>query len=235
MGAVLAMNTAFSLRASAAVLAILMLAACGSESQGPAAQALNSVASLLKPGARATPPGPDDLLTRDVIDTVTVPYAMVGIERREAYATMTLGGQNGPYDSWITADGAGIVQRNDVLTGTKGLGADLVTADVGTISTLLRNGQSGAVSRVHEYTNGEGRNFTIDYDCALAPAGTEAITIIGKTYQTRVMSEVCTANQETFENRYWIGQSDGIMWKSRQWVSEGVGHVLLLNLVTVAR
>ncbi|MGL4321800.1 MAG: YjbF family lipoprotein [Paracoccaceae bacterium] len=190
---------------------------------------------LFQFGPKAKPPGPDDLLTRDVIDTVTVPYAMVGIERREAYATMTLAGQNGPYDSWVTADGAGIVLRNDVLTGTKGLGADLVTADPGEISAVLRSGQSGAVSRTHEYTDGEGRIFTNTYACTLSPAGSEAITIIGGTYQTRVMSEICTSNQEEFENRYWIGKSDGIMWKSRQWVSADVGHVLLLTLVTVAR
>lgn len=235
MGAVLAMNVPTSLRASCATLAMLMLAACGSERQGPAAQVVSNVASLLQSGPKAKPPGPDELLTRDVIDTVTVPYAMVGIERREAYASMTLAGTNGPYDSWVTSDGAGIVLRNDVLTGTKGLGADLVTADVGAVPTLLRSGQSGTVSRVHEYTDGEGRNFTIIYACTLSPAGTEAITIIGKTYQTRVMSETCTSNQDEFQNRYWIGQSDGVMWQSRQWVSGDVGHVLLLTLVTVAR
>jgi hypothetical protein len=235
MGAVLAMTMQSFLRASCVSLSLMALAACGTESQGPAAQALNIVTSLVQSGPKAKPPGPDDLLTRDVIDTVTVPYAMLGVERREAYVTMTLAGQNGAYDSWVTADGAGIVLRNNVLTGTKGLGKDLVTADVGEISNLLRSGQNGAISRVHEYTNGEGRNFTLRYACTLSPAGTEAITIIGKTYQTRVISEVCTSNQDTFQNRYWIGQSDGVMWQSRQWVSDDVGHLLLMTLVTVAR
>jgi hypothetical protein len=235
MGAVLAMNMQSSLRTSCLLLAAYMLAACGTESQGPAAQAISTVSTLLQSGPKAKPPGPDDLLTRDVIDTVTVPYAMVGIERREAYATMTLAGQNGSYDSWVTADGAGIVLQDSVLTGTKGLGPDLVSADIGTIRDLLRSGNTGSVSRIHEYTDGEGRNFTLSYTCTLSPAATETITIIGKTHQTRVMSEACTSNQGEFQNTYWIGQSDGIIWKSRQWVSAGVGHVLLLNLVPVAR
>jgi hypothetical protein len=212
----------------------LFVAACGTESQGPGAQIAQSVKGLFQPGASGPPPGPDDLLTRDVIDQVTVPYAMVGVERRGAYASMTLAGQNRSYDSWVTSDGAGIVLQNDILTGTKGLGADLVTADPGRLAALLPAG-SGATDRVHTYLNGEGRSFRISYRCTLTAQGDETITIIGKSYATRVVTETCDSDEESFENRYWIGRSDGVMWQSRQWVSGGIGHVLLLSLVPVAR
>jgi hypothetical protein len=232
MGAVLEMTLPF--RRPLCLLCLVFIAGCGTERQGPTAQALLGVKSLFQSGPKAPPPGPDDLLTRDVIDQVTVPYAMVGIERRGAYASMTLAGQNRSYDSWVTSDGAGIVLQNGLLTGTKGLGADLLTADLGGLDQLLTTA-AGQATRIHRFLDGEGRVFAINYSCTLSSAGTEDVTIIGKTYATRVISESCASNQDSFENRYWFGRSDGVMWQSRQWVSGGVGHVLLLTLVPVAR
>jgi hypothetical protein len=216
-----------------AVTLALSLAACGTASQGPAAQVARAVGTLFQSGQKGPPPGPDELLTREVIDKVTVPYAMVGIERRGAYASMTLGGQNGPYDSWVTSDGAGIVLHTGLLTGTKGLGADLTSVDLGGLDRIVPSG-AGTATRIHYYLDGEGRSFSITYNCTLSAPGTETITIVGKSYATRVIAESCRSDRDSFENRYWIGQSDGNIWKSRQWVSQGVGHVLLLSFVPVA-
>jgi hypothetical protein len=232
MGTVLAMKRPHFRYAVAAV--VLTLGGCGTESQGPGAQIAQGLQSLVQIGPKAAPPGPDDLLTRDVIDQVTVPYAMVGIERRGAYASMTLAGQNQRYDSWVTSDGAGVVLQGGVLTGTKGLGADLGTADLGDLATLIESG-SGSGTRVHAYLDGEGRSFQIRYTCTVTQGGSEDVTIIGKIYATRIVSETCSSNQDAFENQYWIGKSDNVMWQSRQWVSGGVGYVLLLTLVPVAR
>jgi hypothetical protein len=232
VGAVLEMS--LGSRGISLVLLALLAAGCGTERQGPAAQVVQNVQALFQSGPKAAPPGPDDLLTRDVIDQVTVPYAMVGIERRGAYASMTLAGINRDYESWVTSDGAGVILKDGLLTGTKGLGADLLTADVGGLDGLV-NGGAGDSVRVHRFLDGEGRIFALNYSCSLAKAGNETITIIGKTYATRVVKESCVSDQGSFENSYWIGRSDGVMWQSRQWVSEGVGHILLLNLVPVAR
>ncbi len=232
MGAILAMKYPFP--KSALALIALFVAACGTESQSPSAQVFQNVQSLLQSGPKAAPPGPDDLLTRATIDQVTVPYGMVGVERRGAYASMTLAGTNRDHASWVTSDGVGVVLKNDLLTGTKGLGADLLTADLGGLDSLVRAG-NGRATRVHRFLDGEGRVFALSYECTLSAAGSETITIIGKSYATRVVSENCVSNQGSFENRYWLGQSDGVMWQSRQWVSEGVGHILVLTLVPVAR
>ena len=214
---------------------LMAVTACGTESQSPTAQAFQGVKSLFDFSPKAPPPGPDELLTRDVIDQVTVPYAMVGIERRGAYASMTLAGQNQAYESWVTSDGAGIVLRNGLVTGTKGLGADLLTADLGGMDQLVQQ-SSGSANRIHRFLDGEGRVFALTYTCTAAPAPDEQITIIGRSYSTRVVVETCSApDQEPFENRYWIGKSDGNMWQSRQWVSAIVGHVVVLSLVPVAR
>ncbi|MGL5008375.1 MAG: YjbF family lipoprotein, partial [Paracoccaceae bacterium] len=136
------MNRPFTIFAGLALVATV--SACGTESQNPAVQVVRGVASLFQPGINAPPPGPDDLLTRDVIDQVTVPYGMIGIERRGAYASMTLAGQNGPFESWVTSDGAGVVLREDILTGTKGLGADLQTAVVTGVSAAIASNESAS-------------------------------------------------------------------------------------------
>lgn len=215
-------------------LMALTLAACGTEASNPASQVVRGVVGLIQSGPKAPLPGPDDLLTRDVIDQVTVPYAMVGIERRGAYASMTLAGQNGPFNSWVTSDSAGVIMRGDIVTATKGLGADLAAADVTGIAEAVRANRAATLRREHRYLDGEGRVFGVTYDCTYAPAGAEEITIIGRTYDTDVMTETCVAGDERFENRYWTGRGDGIVWQSRQWVSNGVGPILFLNLVPIA-
>jgi hypothetical protein len=232
MGAILAMI--LHIRSLIWLAGICLIAGCGTERQGATAQVFQGVKSLFQSGPATTPPGPDDLLTRDVIDQVVVPYAMVGIERRGAYASMTLAGTNRAHESWVTSDGAGIVLKNGVLTGTKGLGADLLTADLGGIEAMIPSAQ-GATTRVHRFLDGEGRIFAATYQCSLSAGGNEDVTIIGRTYATRLIIENCVSDQNSFENKYWIGRSDGVIWQSRQWVSAGVGHVLLLTLVPVAR
>jgi hypothetical protein len=232
MGAILEMTV--SLKAGFVLSICLMLAGCGTETQSPAKLVLQSVGSIFQTGAEGPPPGPDDLLTRDVIDRVVVPYAMVGIERRGAYASMTLAGTNADDESWVTSDGAGVYLRNDILTGTKGLGADLLTADLGAMRANLNTG-SGNHQRVHRFLDGEGRIFAESYECSVTTMGQETIEIIGEDYMTRVVAENCTNSKVSFENRYWLGVRDGVMWQSRQWVSVGVGHVILLTLVDVAR
>lgn len=216
------------------VLGALGIAGCGTERQSPLALVGGSLKSIVQARQASAPLRPDDLLTRAEIDQVTVPYGIVGIERRGAYVTMTLAGQNRGYNTWVTGDGAGIILFGEILTGTKGLGADLSSADPGTLPRLIETG-GGAASRVHNYLDGEGRSYSISYICSVSRSADEVITIIGKTHATRVVTESCVSNQETFENRYWIGQNDGIMWQSQQWVSDEVGHVLLLTLVPVAR
>jgi hypothetical protein len=232
MGAILAMKPI--LKCVLALSSILLLASCGSETQSPARLAIQSIGSLMQGRNDAAPQGPDQLLTRDVIDRVVVPYAMVGIERRGAYASMTLAGSNGRNESWVTSDGAGIYLRNGLLTGTKGLGADLLTADLGNLEGNL-DASSGAHQRVHRMLDGEGRIVITRYSCQSRAAGPETIEIIGKAYATQLVVEECSGTDGAFENRYWIGRADGVMWKSRQWVSDKVGHVIVLTLVHVAR
>ena len=232
MGAVLEMTR--KILVPLLVIFGLGVSGCGTEQQGPVGQIASNVKGLLQSDRNAVPPGPDDLLTREVIDGVTVPYAMVGVEQTGAYASMTIAGANGDDLSWVTGDGVGIVLQAGLVTGTKGFGADLSSADISGLAALIARG-AGQITRVHSYIDGEGRGFSISYRCLVSAAPDEQITIIGKTYATRVVKEACVSSSGAFENEYWIGKNDGVMWQSRQWVSTGVGHLLLLTLVPVAR
>jgi hypothetical protein len=232
MGTILAMNAQSIWPLLAA--GFLVLSGCGTEQQSPLVQVAKSLPSIFQSGGESAPQRPDDLLTRAEIEQVTVPYGIVGIDSRGAFATMTLVGQSRGYKTWVTGDGAGFVLRGDLLTGTKGLGPDLYSADIGTLAQAIAQG-GGTSTRVHRYSDGEGRLFSARFDCTLAAQGAEAITIIGRIHQTRVLTETCVSNQETFENRYWIGAGDDVMWQSRQWVGTDLGYVTLLTLVPVAR
>lgn len=218
-------------RALLAILSLAALAACGSAQDG----ALVTLGRGLAAGAAARGGDAGDAaverqLTREALDAATQPLLLAELPSREARATLVIAGQNRSHVTWFAADGIGLTLKDGLLTGTRGLGGDLMTADVSGAEAALRAGAGSAV-RVHRYLDGENRVVPIRFDCRYAGAGRKEIEIVGRRFATREVAETCVAGARSFENRYWFGLSDGFLWKSRQWVGPGAGPIDLTRLV----
>jgi hypothetical protein len=229
MGAVLAMKQAvFRLIALAGAIS---LTACGSAREDPLAQALGTIRASVSAGSSSPKANPTAVLTPSMLADVKVSLLLAEIENRKAFATLTVVGQNGAYRSWRTGDGVGLNFRGDLLTGTRGLGLDLLTADVTQVAAALKPGGPDSALRMHHFLDGEGHEFVQEFTCRYDRLGNEPIEIVGAIHVTKLIVEKCAGDSAKFENRYWIGASDGVIWKSRQWVSERVGTIVLQQLV----
>jgi len=112
--------------------------------------------------------------------------------------------------TYFTPDGISMSYKSGVLVGTRGLGFDLMGADVGDVLQSLRSGRDGAV-RLHRYLDGEDqivlRSLVCDY------TGSGRIT------------ETCYSDGLEIKNTYQM--SGGRITTSRQWIGPEQGYIRL--------
>jgi hypothetical protein len=216
--------------AAAALAAITALAGCGPDAGGPIAQVGRALAASLGQ-SRADAPPLRQQLTRAAIREYGQPVILVEAPAIPAEATLRPLAQNGPNRTWITADGVTLTFRNGVVVATRGLGEDLMSADTAAAEAALGNRRAGPAVRTHWRLDGDHRQVRIRYDCEFVAEGSETIEIIEERHATVRFREICRSGESWIENRYWIGARDGVVWRSRQWVSPKVGYLAIDVLI----
>ena len=135
-------------------------------------------------------------------------------------------GRNGDVITWEAPDEVSISLAGGVLVATRGLGPDLMSAEVAQTRRMLAGAPMPArgYPRLHSYLDGENRPQFDSYLCREAGRRPETITLRGMTRQTVRVTERCTAPDIGFVNEYWIG-ADGLLWRSRQWIGPRLGYL----------
>lgn len=202
------MSTARLIRAGVAG-AMLLLAGCGDLLPG-------------RGGATGPGAGPD----RAEIDRAGRPLLMARLPRLGTRAMMRPSGRNGDVITWKAPDEVSISLAGGVLVATRGLGPDLMSAEVTRTRAMLAGAPMPArgYARLHSYLDGEHRPQFKSFLCRDAGRRPETIALRGMTRQTLRVTERCTSPDAGFVNEYWIG-ADGLVWRSRQWIGPGVGYL----------
>lgn len=213
------------------ICASLVLSGCGSKQKKgaqpfPLVTALKGSVGSSKPSADSVDPA--KRLTRKAIDASPVPVLFVRIETRKDHATLGKIGENRGVKTWVTADRIGLSFKHGVLVATRGLGPDLMAANVDEVLAALRSGQ-GKATRVHDYLNGEDQIVRQTYQCSVRTEGREALNIYGLVIQARHLVETCHNPNTMLENHYWVSGQNRI-WQSRQWVGPNIKYVFSQQL-----
>lgn len=120
--------------------------------------------------------------------------------------------QNGPHSTWASSDGVTFAFDRGLLTGTRGMGFDLMAADVEEPLDRVKAG-GGEGTRVHRYLDGENQLVATAFYCRYARQDNGAIR------------ENCKSRLHEFENQYWLTR-DGSIAKSRQWIGPNRGYLV---------
>ncbi|MFW2542758.1 YjbF family lipoprotein [Primorskyibacter sp. 2E107] len=220
MGAVLAMMRLLGL------LGLLMLAACGND--GLSSGALRGVWSSTF-GQNAAPPNLRESLTPEAIARFSGPLLFVEVFGSGIQAGLTPGPRNGAVQQWNTQDGASLSLIGGVVTASRALGDDLISADVSDVVAALRRGAKRGV-RVHRYLTHENSLEIRAFKCDYTQAGRETAQTLAGSFAARRVDESCfDSGGLRIDNSYWIDGS-GVVRKSRQWLSPLVGYVLIERL-----
>lgn len=214
--------------AAAAVFAVL--AGCGNDKSGPnpmvsaiGAMAKDSVAKVKarKSDTQATAKTPTAGELRSSLEAGGKPVLLVSSKVLGQTGFLTIFDAKGDVLTWKTPDGATFSQRNGVLIQTRGLGADLMSAQVPSVGQLLKPGNS--YQRIYYFLGDDDQGTRRTYECVTTIVGKESIEVLGRKHGAIHVTETCERPLGKLTNDYWIEGSS--VRQSRQWVSGAIGYI----------
>jgi hypothetical protein len=221
-------------RALACLLALGMLAACDSFTPGASilTEVRTSVRSILEARRTADAPAPAlDPLIDTALAGITGPLSLAVAETTLETALLAEFGVNGAFQTFTTPSRQNVTLQNGVMTATRGLGYDLLSAQATPTVALITGRRTGEAPRQHRYLTIDGTEVALDLWCRIELAGTELLVLQrGAPVQTQQMAEICRGPGRIYiTNLYWVG-ADGYIWQSRQWVSPEYGNLAIQTL-----
>lgn len=214
----------------AGAVLLVALAACGNEKTGPnpvvsaiGAMAKGSVAKV-KAGKSGGKTGGKAVTVeeqRAALEEAGKPILLVSSKTLGQTGFLTLFDSKGDVLTWKTPDGVTFSQRSGVLIQTRGLGADLMSAQAPSVAQLMRAGE--AYQRIYYFLGGDDQGTRRTYDCKTSIVGKESIEILGRTHMATHVTEICDRPPGKLTNDYWVEGSS--IRKSRQWVSGAIGYI----------
>ena len=215
-----------------ALIAATLLVGCGNDkAPNPMALAIGAAAKegLAKvrggKSAAATSPGkaasPQDL--RAELAKAGKPVLLVSSKTLGQTGFLSVSDSKADVLTWRTPDGVTFSQQGGVLIQTRGLGADLMSAQAPSVRQLLQAGTP--YQRIYYFLGPDDQGTRRTYDCTTSLGGRESIEVLGRSHATTRVTETCTrsAGGGKLTNEFWIEGS--MIRQSRQWVSSGIGFV----------
>jgi Group 4 capsule polysaccharide lipoprotein gfcB, YjbF len=214
-----------------AALALSLVGACGFEKSGPGpvAAALGSMAKSTvdkvrarKSGGKAAAP-----VTRAELEKSGKPAMRVIAKSLGQDGFLTISDAKADVVTWSTSNGVTFSLRNGVLIQTRGLGADLMSAQVPSVAQLSSPGDTH--QRIYFFLGSDDGATRRTYDCTTTNDGGKEIEIMGRSHQVTQISEVCTRSNTQITNIYWIEGAS--IRKSSQWISGPIGNVDFIRVI----
>ena len=213
------------------ITALLGLAACsgvigGADDADDGRSALRTVGTALIGAVasppRPAPPDPDVVraqLTPEVVAALPGPTLLVVLERVGAISLPGQVARNGDVATFETEDAITLSLRQGLLVATRGLGFDLMSADVDEpLAAILSRADGATATRSQTYLDAENRavrrSFACGYRTARSGAAGPGIVRVHET---------CRGRGLAFENRYDLRGTRIVA--SRQWIGPFHGHL----------
>ncbi len=203
---------------------LLALAACGSGGNDPIVQAALSEAGGLwaksKPAQEIAQP-PRVVTRADIVRANTA--AIQARLASDASPTLLYAASaNGGYITYVSPLRQTITLHGAAeITGTRGLGTDLMSAWSSApdpLATPIPPGRwPSRVKRSYELPGEGPQGQIVTFDCTFEPGVAAEMTIMQIRYQGVQISETCTGPTGQFENLHFVDAS-GTVWRSLQWV-----------------
>ncbi|WP_158090963.1 YjbF family lipoprotein [Marivita geojedonensis] len=159
-----------------------------------------------------------------VIGTATRDSLQVSVPVLGAQGFATEAARIGSVVTWRTADNATFSFDQGVIVSTRGLGDDLMGADATQSIAAVNGGALAWAPRINGYMNGEYQSFFMTFQCRRSDTQSVQTPVGNRLVTATRITEACINDERQIENTYWRN-SNGLVLKSRQWVSPGVGYV----------
>ena len=218
-------------RSAVALILGLGLAACGNAPgrDVTAVSMVQGIVSAVTGGDEAKTPDADVVSQQAAAALANSDGQVIvlAIPDRDVLAALQQIERNGDYVTFGSSDRRSLTFKQGVLTASRGLGYDLMSADVDEVSRLIRSRTQGAAPRVNRYLDGENRTRPLSVWCQVKQD--RATDVPGLAPGVVTMLESCAADGVTFQNSYQV-TPDGRIVQSRQWISALNGYLTSRSL-----
>lgn len=223
---------------AAAVLA-LAVSGCGSDNSRTentdfARQTAQGVISLLplprkEASTPSAPPLSAEALAVSALESNKGPLLFAVVESQKNNAILGMIGENGGMRTYATPGSQALILRNGVLAASRGLGHDMISADVAASSALIRGRQAGTARKVLRYLDGVGLERPLPLTCTITPRDETSYPFAGQTWSGQQIAEHCEGSGAKIDNSYVV-DAGGTILSSRQWISPELGYVTIQTL-----
>lgn len=211
---------------------VLSLVGCGNEPVDTTTNSLildagGALFSILK-----RTPEQNFSLTRAQLAGINTPLLWIEVPATESSGSALAVAQNQDAVTWVTANAATLITKNDVIFGTRGLGPDLLTAETEQSTAAIQRRTASRYPKTYRFLDGDETIRKERYFCEMEIDGAETRTILEIRHNTTRFRESCYALKgvREFRNQYWVG-ADGTIWESSQWISPQAGYLRFQRLI----
>ena len=209
-----------------ACLGLLVLASCGSGGRDPIVQAALDEAGGLwgksRPAREMERAEPPRAVTRADIDRAGVAAINARLGSDPAPTLLYAASNNGGYITYLSPLRQAVTLRGAAqITGTRGLGTDLVSAwstSPDPLAVAIPPSRWPAHVRRTYQLPGEGpAGQVLAFDCSFEPGKVSETTILQVRHRGVEISETCTGPSGSFENLHFADVNSGFVWRTLQW------------------
>lgn len=217
------------IRLLALCIASIGVFGCGSDQSNPAISLNKAIfAKIASPaGQSSTSSAAPDTLTRAALAGIGQPVKRVTVENYGAKGLIVNIATNGNVETWSSTDNRVLSMRNGIIIASRGFGGDLMSAVVPQLTQVAKGGQT--YQRRHVVLDGEDKPISLYFNCETRTNGATSITVVERSYVTQHITESCSGTSGGFSNEFWV-EHGGILRRSRQWINESVGFVVIEHL-----
>ncbi len=217
------------MRTIISLLALLTLAACGSGGVNPIVKDSFSRIPLFK-GEEEEAKSPPRRITRAMIDQAGVAAIRAGVIDEDLRSTLFATSANDGYNTFANRIQQSITLRGALVTGTRGLGFDLLSVRASANDPLVRPTRPAnwpaSVERIYEFPAQGPQGKMVRMTCRFEPGKVQTMVILERSHTGLLITEYCTDERGvTVENLHLVDQSNGAIWRSLQWVSPDLANL----------
>ena len=168
------------------------------------------------------------LYNREWLSKFNQPIILLASEDGENTATLVALGNYQNKLTWVSADGISLSFENGILIATRGYSQDLMEAKYNDLDKLFTHSALNR-SKIYRYLNGKNEYKELNFSCSVKAKKNIDSYFLGLTLKTTKYTEICEAGDTSHTNEYYVLPGTNIVLKSKQWVSEVNGYVIIYN------
>jgi hypothetical protein len=203
-----------------ALLTATALCGCGTGGNPIVEGAMEELGAFMPGREEPAPAAPGRRLTRADIEASNTAAIWARLESDPSPTLMYAVAANGGFVTFMSTFQQALVLRGSLITGTRGLGTNLMSAWSRGRDPLMVPTPPASwparVERSYEFPSEGPVGNVQTFDCRFEMGGPAEMTILQVRHQGVEISETCTGPAGSFENLHFADPS-GFVWRSLQW------------------